>query len=406
MTVLIMVNMIRRMKKIGFLLLVSIVNYAAYSQNNSFGILVKTIQPPAFPNGKGELVKANHNINIETNSLNLFTNTTGPTQYFEEFWIISNNETDIYYNFEDSSDNNLCYQSATIRWNLLTAPNKIITGCIAETYLYAIHVTSTDAVNSSKCPEDVIELNNGWHWQYSFDGSSWVNFAANFQEQGTISFKIRELAGFENKTKVYFRAGYGTQFTNILPYDITPCTPKITQTSSPNLTTCSYSKDGAVTFTFERELQDGEQYEMALMYEGGAAVSDGNKTVYKSMMSNATYTWNNLAAANYILTYYTKKKVGSKEYLSNPAIQKRFTISSPPLFSFSAIETQPKCYGEKGTITVTASGGTPPYYYYLNDDPKIEFISPKTIDVDTRNNYLKVVDEPGCIDNTKDDKKI
>ncbi|MFV8357815.1 hypothetical protein ACNQGB_16715, partial [Flavobacterium sp. XS1P32] len=245
------------MKKITFLLLVLLANYTAYSQSE-YGILVKTIQPPAFPNGNLQLVKANHSIYIETNSLNLYTNVLGQTQYFEEFWTVNNNETDIDYSFEDSSDNNLCYQSGTINWNLLTEPSKIITGCIAETYLYVIHVTSTDALKS-KCPEDVIELNNGWNWQYSFDGKDWKDFATNFQAQRSISFKINELAGFENKTKVYFQAGFGTQFTNFLPFDISPCTPKIVSTSAPNLTKCSYSNDGAVTFTFERELQDGEQ---------------------------------------------------------------------------------------------------------------------------------------------------
>jgi hypothetical protein len=194
--------------------------------------------------------------------------------------------------------------------------------------------------------------------------------------------------------------------TNIIIYNITPCTPVITTTSSQNFTSCSYSQDGAVTFTFERELQDGEQYEMALFYQNGAAVLDGNKTITKnSMTTPTTYTWTNLPSENYKLTYYTKKTVGSKEYLSNPPLQKRFTISSPQLFSFIATETQPKCYGEKGRITITASGGTPPYYYYLNDDPKIEFTSPLTIEVNAGNNSIKVEDNKNCIDNTKNDTK-
>ena len=145
---------------------------------------------------------------------------------------------------------------------------------------------------------------------------------------------------------------------------------------------------------------------MALMYENGAAVLNGNKTITKDFMTTPTkYTWTNLPAKKYILTYYTKKTVGNKEYLSNPAIQKSFTISSPTLFSFSAIETQPKCFGERGAITITATGGTPPYYYYLNDDPKMEFTSPKTIEVIAGNNSIKVEDNKNCIDNTKNDTK-
>jgi hypothetical protein len=194
--------------------------------------------------------------------------------------------------------------------------------------------------------------------------------------------------------------------TNIIIYNITPCTPKITTTSSQNFTSCSYSNDGAVTFTFERELQDGEQYEMSLKYDNSTYAPYDNKTITKNLMTNPTnYTWTNLPAEKYILTYYTKKTVGNKEYLSNPAIQKSFTISSPTLFSFSATETQPKCYGEKGRITITASGGTSPYYYYLNDDPKIEFTSPITIEINAGNNSIKVEDNKNCIDNTKNGTK-
>lgn len=194
--------------------------------------------------------------------------------------------------------------------------------------------------------------------------------------------------------------------TNIIIYNITPCAPKITTTSSQNFTSCSYSNDGAVTFTFERELQDGEQYEMSLKYDNSTYAPYDNKTITKNLMTNPTnYTWTNLPAEKYILTYYTKKTVGNKEYLSNPAIQKSFTISYPTLFSFSAIETQPKCFGERGAITITATGGTPPYYYYLNDDPKMELTSPIIIEVNAGNNSIKVEDSKNCIDNTKNDTK-
>jgi hypothetical protein len=389
------------MKKITFLMLVLIVNYAAYSQSE-YGIFVKTIQPPAFPNGKGELVKANHNINIETNSLNLYTNVLGQTQYFEEFWTISNNEADIYYNFEDSSENNLCYQSGSINWNLLTEPSKSIVGCIAETYLYVIHVTSTDVLRS-KCPEDIIELHDGWNWQYRFDGSNWEDFAPKFQEQRSISFKINELAGFENKTKVYFQAGFGTQFTNILPFDISPCTPKIVSTSAPNLTKCTYSNDGAVTFTFERELQDGEQYEMALLYENGRAVLDGNKTIPKdSMTTPTTYTWNNLEAENYQLTYYITKKVGTTVYPNSPALRNSFTISPAPELQFSVSGVNPLCHNDTVELVIHVTGGTGPYRFYLDNIEKfpvqeiegfyhLKNLLPKSYDV-------KVTDANNCID--------
>lgn len=152
--------------------------------------------------------------------------------------------------------------------------------------------------------------------------------------------------------------------TNIIIYNITPCTPVITTTSSQNFTSCSYSQDGAVTFTFERELQDGEQYEMALFYQNGAAVLDGNKTITKnSMTTPTTYTWTNLPSENYKLTYYTKKTVGSKEYLSNPPLQKRFTISSPTNLEFTVSANNPLCNNGATNLIIEAIGGSPPYFY-------------------------------------------
>ena len=294
--------------------------------------------------------------------------------------------------------------------------------------------------NISSC--DVININNkkitNYYYKHPISGE-WIDIYTvapnaivyNTMNTNDLNLRINEVPDLKNYYGPLFLKGsytvdglynefvttlegdagpinvYSKTFeTNAIIYNITPCTPKITTTSSQNSTSCSYANDGAVTFTFERELQDGEQYEMALMYENGAAVLDGNKTITKDFMTTPTkYTWTNLPAKKYILTYYTKKTVGNKEYLSNPAIQKSFTISSPTLFSFSAIETQPKCFGERGAITITATGGTAPYYYYLNDDPKMEFTSPKTIEVIAGNNSIKVEDNKNCIDNTKNDTK-
>ena len=402
--------MIRCMKKIVFILLVLIVNYAAYSQGQ-YGILfISDIEA----RNELEETAGMHQIAFDNDRLYFYPNSLyTPVFAREDFFYVLPNLTTKKIKFFFTSNHQGCFIDQIIEFDI---ENKTITGnnngenyfmgCFATTDFYLIYATSTDTVNSSKCPEDVIELNNGWNWQYSFDSTIWVDFAADFQEQRSISFKIKELADYEDKIKVYFRTGYKTKFTNIMPYDITPCTPKITQTSSPNLTSCSYANDGAVTFTFERELHDGEQYEMSLKYDNSTYAPYDNKTITKNLMTNpTTYTWTNLPAEKYILTYYTKKTVGSKEYLSNPPQQKSFTISSAPLFSFSATETQPKCYGEKATITITATGGTSPFYYYLNDDPKIEFTSPITIEVSAGNNSIKVEDNKNCIDNTKNDTK-
>ena len=404
MAVLMKINMSRHMNKIIFLLLVLLVNYTAYSQNNSFGILVKTIQPPAFTNGKGELVKAYHNINVETNSLNLYTNVLGQTQYFEEFWTISNNEADIYYNFEDSSDNNLCYQSGTINWNLRTEPSKIITGCIAETYLYVIYVTSTDALDS-KCPEDVIELHNGWNWQYSFDGAKWENFAANFQEQRSIFFKINELDGFENKTKVYFRAGFGTQFTNILPCDIIPCSPNVIEPIEPKNTSCAYNNDGIVSLTFDRSLIKDESFSFSFIQNNVPII-----TPFYSVdaATNKKYTFSGLAAGNYYIKYQTfigsqSTSVNKEPYPSftiNPAIPLTFELQNPK---------NPSCFGaEDGSIEVLITRGIPKFFEVDGDSVIPDELGPNLYRINNLKakpdgHKIKVTDANNCIDNGKYD---
>ena len=253
-----------------------------------------------------------------------------------------------------------------------------------------------------------------FHWEYKLNGGQFqkMNISTSFNEEFefiTANFIPLDYSGFIDFRVVIDSDPSITEeniYSNIISYSVTRKSPKITQISSPNYTNCSYSNDGAVTFTFERELQDGEQYEMSLKYDNITNAPYDDKIITKDLMTTpTTYTWTNLPAEKYILTYQTKKTIGNSEFMSDPE-QKSFTISSPPLFSFSATEIQPKCNGEKGKITITASGGTPPYYYYLNDDPKIEFTSPKIINVDAGNNYIKVVDNKSCIDNIKEDKKI
>jgi hypothetical protein len=78
----------------------------------------------------------------------LYTNVLGQTQYFEEFWTISNNEADIDYNFERK----ITYvtSQANNKLNLLTEPSKIITGCTSDgRHIYVIHVTSTDVLRAN-----------------------------------------------------------------------------------------------------------------------------------------------------------------------------------------------------------------------------------------------------------------
>ena len=195
--------------------------------------------------------------------------------------------------------------------------------------------------------------------------------------------------------------------TNIISYKIIPCSPLLEQNPPlPTNPSCNNTATGSIPLKFKSDFKDDEQLLLNLFINTTTPQFLVSKFVPKSSIINKEYTWTNIGAGNYIIKYQVQKNTDNTTNVNSSAvITKGFSIVDPPLFSFSATETQPKCSGEKGTMTITVSGGTPPYYYYLNNDQQIEFTSPKTIDVNAGNNYIKVVDSKSCIDNTKNETK-
>ncbi|WP_300977055.1 SprB repeat-containing protein [Flavobacterium sp.] len=193
--------------------------------------------------------------------------------------------------------------------------------------------------------------------------------------------------------------------TNIITYNIIPCSPVLEHdpplVSNPS---CTNTATGSIPLKFKSDIKDDEQLLLNLFINATTPQFLDSKFVPKSAIINKEYTWTNIGAGNYIIKYQAQKTTDNTERVNSSAVTtEAFSIVDPPLFSFSTTEIQPECNGAKGKITITASGGTPPYYYYLNNDPKIEFTSPKIIDVNAGDNYIKVVDSKGCIDNTKKD---
>ena len=193
--------------------------------------------------------------------------------------------------------------------------------------------------------------------------------------------------------------------TNEVIYSIIPCSP-ILQNNPPLVSnpSCNNEATGSVTLKFKSSISDDEQLLLNLFKNTTPPQFLLSAFVPKSTIVNNEYTWTNRGAGNYIIRYQSQKITDNTTDVNSSAIQTEpFSIIDPTLFSFSATETQPKCYGEKGTITITAFGGTPPYYYFLNNDRKIEFTSPKTIEVIAGNNSIKIVDDKDCIDKNKYD---
>ena len=397
--------MTKDMKKITFLLLVLLMNYTAYSQNNSFGILVETTFFPSL--GWYGSHAGIQQINIGANTIFKTSNTGSTIKIDYNFIYINDDPSSIKCTSRTSGnyDNTDCGPiSNNILFDKATFTQSTYYGCIADSKIYSIHVTSTDAIKS-KCPDDVIELTNGWNWQYSFDGANWIDFAAIFQEQRAISFKIKELPGFENKTKIYFRTGYKTQFTNILPYDIIPCSPNIVAPIETNNTSCDYNNDGIVSLTFDRKLIENESFKFSF-FKNNALIITPLYSVDAS--TNKKYTFSALAAGNYYVIYQTF--IGSQPTSINKEPYPSFTINPATPLTFNLQNPKdPSCFGaEDGSVDVLITSGIPKFFEVDGDSVIPDELGPNLYRINNLKakpdgHKIKVTDANNCIDKNKYD---
>ncbi|WP_182651149.1 hypothetical protein [Flavobacterium sp. SOK18b] len=409
------------MNKIIFLLLVLLVNYTAYSQSE-YGILVKTTLFP-FKGWYGSHAGVQR-ITIGSKTISKTSNPELTFKIVYNYVSIDDQPSTIQCTSRTSGnyDNTDCGPiSQNILYNKATFIQSTFNGCIADSEIYSIHVTSTDALDS-KCPEDVIELNNGWNWQYSFDGTSWIDFAANFQEQRDISFKIKELTDFENKTKVYFRAGFGSQFTNILPCDIIPCSPFLEiDPPLPLNPSCNNTGTGSIPLKFKSEIKNDEQLLLNLFTNANPLNPKFllSKFVPKSAIINNEYTWTNIGAGNYIIRYQAQKTTDNTTDVNSSAVTtKAFSIVDPTKLEFKVSANNPVCNNGATNLIIEAIGGSPPYFYddlegtteFINGETKIKRIQFNPSDeksnkviiplLNPKSVYtIKVTDANNCIDN-------
>ena len=157
--------------------------------------------------------------------------------------------------------------------------------------------------------------------------------------------------------------GFDWFYSNIITYNVVQCPPKII--GGPVLThnSCFQSNNGSATFTFDRDLNSGEYFNMTLYkYVNGSQVIYDSQQVLQSQFTNQQYVWSNLGGGTYVFRYQTISNGGSQIssiYSSNP-----FTINEPSKVTFTTIQEDVVCKNEStGSITVTATGGTAPYQY-------------------------------------------
>ncbi|MEX0273004.1 MAG: hypothetical protein AB3N16_01350, partial [Flavobacteriaceae bacterium] len=214
--------------------------------------------------------------------------------------------------------------------------------------------------------------------QYQIGSSTtWSTLLSYGSRGGSFSFQKSDFPGLNTYENVRLRIQYnntGTiEYSDVLTYSFIPCPPELTNTQTTN-TTCSDTDDGTVTLTFDRSLNTGEQFRATLsgVTPEGFTIPEADATANTFAAGN-TYLWpNNLQAGNYTITYQTFLLNGPGPEDDQPTGTEEtgtFTISRPSEVTVAIASTvQPKCTGDTGTVTLSASGGSGSTYQFSNNN--------------------------------------
>jgi hypothetical protein len=367
------------------------------------GILIKTTLDP-FMGWNGSHA-GSHRITVGATTIAKSSNTNDEVVIEYDFFYVNDNPTYIscVSTTAGNKDDNDCKIGVDplirLPYNKTTFGIAYFGGCIADSEIMGIYIP--EPASDQICASDIMTLKNGWNWQYRFTDGNWQPFPSQYQEKTSISFKIKDLNGFNNQKTIYFQAGYQTKFTNIRPYQIIGCSPEYDGNPVTADAKCIYEASGSVTLKFKSELKDGDRFLFNIFYDKTPPEFIKSVFINKDQIINKTFIWDNLAKGSYIIKYQAQSTTDINQYVGLSAITPpAFTIGSRPALTFTAKEIQPNCNTETGSINITASGGTPPYYYILdNESNKHEFTSPATIsNIGEGNHTVKIVDNNNCIE--------
>lgn len=379
------------MKKLYFMFFISSITLQAQTE---YGLLFDS---DLYPREEQEMTNGYYSISFNGDSFYLPPSQSyHPSSRQDFFYTTPDNLTKKIYFYSISTHRECDIHEETYIDLNSTSYNTSFNGCYASSNISLLHLTPKSS-KANFCIDEIIEFDNGFNWQYSYDGQCWNKFPKQFQSFSSIAFKISELDGYDKKTTIHFQTGYKTQFTNIITYNIIPCSPKIESISDKNFTSCIYSKDGNLDIQFDRDLAKNESFLFNFYTTDNALIHNPPVSYDKNTRK---YTFSGLAQGDYYLKYQTF--IGEQQASINEKPYPIFTISPPSKFKFDIIETQPTCYKEQGIIKIQASGGTPPYYYSINNGATIPFENPLTsyqnINKPDGIYSIKVTDNKGCIE--------
>ena len=357
-----------------------------------YGVLVKTT---LFPNMGWDGHAGSHTVSIGSMSINKSTNFKDVAVIEYDFFNITGNPTIISCvgGTIESDDGTDCNTSRSIVYNKDTFIYDGFYGCIASSEIIGIYLKQP--ADTKICKEKTITLSHGWNWQYSYDAEPWSDFPSAFQARTSVSFKLTDLPNSDGKKKINIKTGYSPYFSDVITYDIIPCSPNIVGDPVKVNTLCSYSNDGQVTFTFDRDIAENEHFKFNIFDDTDGRLVD-DVDVYPAGFPDRKFTYSGLAKGQYFLRYQTF--IGTQE--TSTADSAPFTISNPPVFNFQVLESPPYCHDDFGTINISPAGGTSPYYYKINTDPEVEFTTAITIQKKSGDYSIKVRDSKNCIDTT------
>jgi hypothetical protein len=379
-----------------------------------YGILIKSTMKPKNPNASSTRYTVcgvtDYYITGSTGSIdiynkrfctnNIIPNLNGNEKIQYDFFYTKDIDGIFILDVELNGQNQaICAKEYAIPYNKNTFTEVVLGGCAGRSNVLPIHLTQP-SINTI-CNDETINLSNGWDWQYQFDADGWKPFPAQFQGTRSVSFKLKDLDGYDGKSQVFIQAGYQTKFTNTISYSIIPCSPLLDGNPIPTAVKCNNEASGSVTLKFKSEIKTNDKFLFNIFFNTSPPQFIKHAFATKGEIINNTFTWNNIGQGNYIIKYQTQSDGDNTSRIGSNAIDTpSFIIKDIPPLTFTAKDIQPKCYTDKGSILVTAKGGTPPYYYILDSETKKELTTnPYTIPILTDGDHkVIIVDSNNCIE--------
>ena len=227
--------------------------------------------------------------------------------------------------------------------------------------------------------------------QYLFNGTE--GYLKTYSSSGaTSNHNIDQIPGLAVGNQFSVRVEYAPDtYSEWEVLSVIACSPELVGAPDSTNTTCSDSNDGSVTLTFDDNVDTANGYQMRyFIYQGDPNDFDTNDLdnavppqsydeILGVNLSDIDGDGNfsgssdsNLENGNYYILYQEVLYEGINVTVKSGEITPQFTINRPSQVEISVVNTtQPKCIGETGEVTLSATGGQdfePGTYQFSKDD--------------------------------------